>query len=141
LCGVAEGIAALWTGVGPNVVRAALMTTGQVATYEQAKQLALSNNLMADGPGLHFVCSFVAGFVATAVTQPVDVVKTRVMNASKGESTSAIKCIANIIRYEKPSTFFKGFWPAFTRLGPMTVLTFVFKEQLIALFASFGGKK
>jgi len=130
-------VTALWTGVGPNIVRAALMTAGQVATYEQAKQFALSNKLMSDGPPLHFVSSFVAGFVATLVTQPVDVIKTRVMNASKGETTSALQCVMSIVRQERLSTFFKGFWPAFTRLGPQTILTFVFKEQLINFFSLF----
>lgn len=33
----------------------------------------------------HFVASFVAGFVATAVCSPVDNVKTRLMNANPGQ--------------------------------------------------------
>ena len=63
------------------------------------------------------------------MTQPVDVLKTRAMNAKPGEVTSILKLISNTGK-EGPLAFFKGYIPAFVRLAPHTILTFVFLEQL-----------
>lgn len=63
------------------------------------------------------------------MTQPLDVIKTRSMNAKPGE----FKSILDIIFYTAklgPLGFFKGYIPAFVRLGPHTILTFIFLEQL-----------
>lgn len=141
----ADGVPSLWRGVGPNLVRGALMTAGQVATYEQVKELAVDWGMPDDlknrfWPSLwtHFCCSNAAGLVATVVCSPVDVVKTRVMNAQRGEFRSAAHCFAQILRNEGPSAFFKGFLPSYTRLGPHSVLTFVFLEQFKQVYDVYG---
>lgn len=69
------------------------------------------------------------GAIATTLTQPLDVIKTRAMNAKPGE----FKGMLDLIRYTAklgPLGFFKGYVPAFVRLAPHTILTFVFLEQL-----------
>lgn len=63
------------------------------------------------------------------MTQPVDVLKTRAMNAKPGEVKSIISLIKNTAK-ESPLAFFKGYIPAFVRLAPHTILTFVFLEQI-----------
>lgn len=72
---------------------------------------------------------FFQGGIATTMTQPVDVLKTRAMNAKPGEITSIFTLIKNTGK-ESPLAFFKGYIPAFARLAPHTILTFVFLEQL-----------
>ena len=137
-----DGIASLWLGVGPNLLRAALMTAGQIATYEQVKEIAVTrfhmpvdlNSNYWGAVGTQFACSNVAGLVATAVCSPVDVIKTRVMNAKPGQFSSAFHCFALILKNEGPLAFFKGFVPSWTRLGPHTVLTFLFLEQFKGLY-------
>lgn len=69
------------------------------------------------------------GAIATTLTQPVDVLKTRAMNAKPGEVKSILILIKGTAK-EGPLAFFKGYIPAFARLAPHTVLTFVFLEQL-----------
>ena len=76
-----------------------------------------------------FVLSF-QGTVATAITQPLDVLKTRAMNAKPGEFKGPLHLIAVTARQGFPFAFFKGFVPAFVRLGPHTIITFVLLEQL-----------
>ena len=69
------------------------------------------------------------GAIATTMTQPLDVLKTRAMNAKPGEFSGAL----DLVRYTGrtgPMAFYKGYIPAFVRLGPQTILTFVFFEQL-----------
>lgn len=59
----------------------------------------------------------------------MDVLKTRAMNAKPGEVKSIVSLVANTAK-EGPLAFFKGYIPAFARLAPHTILTFVFLEQL-----------
>jgi dicarboxylate transporter 10 len=77
----------------------------------------------------HFSSSLLAGLIATVITMPFDVLKTRLMNAKPGEYSGIIDCARGVLKVG-PSGFFKGFVPAFVRLGPHTVLTFIFLEQL-----------
>lgn len=69
------------------------------------------------------------GAVATTLCQPVDVLKTRAMNAKPGEVKSILSLVTSTAK-EGPLAFFKGYIPAFVRLAPHTILTFVFLEQL-----------
>jgi len=71
-----EGIPALWKGVWPNSFRAMLMTAGQLASYDTFKGMLLRNTNMKDNLTTHFTASIMAGFVATSIASPVDVVKT-----------------------------------------------------------------
>ena len=63
------------------------------------------------------------------MTQPLDVCKTRAMNAKPGEFRGPIHLITFTAK-QGPLAFYKGYVPAFVRLGPHTVLTFIFFEQL-----------
>ncbi len=58
----------------------------------------------------------IAGGVATLLTMPLDVMKTRMMNAPPGKYNSLMDCFKDIVTVG-PSGFFKGFMPAFIRLG------------------------
>ena len=84
---------------------------------------------------------YLQGTIATMLTQPLEVLKTRAMNAKPGEFKGPMDLIKFTAR-QGPQAFFKGFIPAFVRLGPHTILTFVFKEQLRLNFGFFpGGNK
>ena len=121
------------------------MTIGQLCFYDQVKGLLLSTPYFTDNLATHFTSSLCAvlthtyfifmkldifqGAIATTMTQPLDVLKTRAMNAKPGEFSGAL----DLIRYTGrtgPMAFYKGYIPAFVRLGPQTILTFVFFEQL-----------
>jgi len=124
-----EGTAQLFNGVAMATMRAVLITNGQIAFYDQIKNSLLKTGYFSDTISTHFLASFCAGGIATAMTQPADVMKTRMMNAKKGEYRGVIHCIAVTFK-QGPLSFFKGFTPAFVRLGPQTILTWLFKEQL-----------
>ncbi|KAG0735881.1 hypothetical protein G6F16_006873 [Rhizopus arrhizus] len=125
-----EGYSALFRGIGPNVNRAILMTSSQCVSYDVFKASLLNYTLMKDGLTLHFISSVLAGLVATTVCSPVDVIKTRIMSASTNDrkmpSTAIMK---QMFKAEGISSFFKGWTPAFIRLGPQTIITFVVLEQ------------
>lgn len=78
--------------------------------------------------------------MATLMTQPLDVMKTRLMNAKPGQYSSLLS-VALEIGKVGPMGFFKGFTPAFMRIGPHTILTFLLMEQLRLHFGYFPEVK
>ncbi|ELW68202.1 mitochondrial dicarboxylate carrier [Tupaia chinensis] len=123
-----EGLKKLFSGATMASSRGALVTVGQLSCYDQAKQLVLGTGYLSDGVVTHFVASFVAGGCATFLCQPLDVLKTRLMNAG-GEYRGVLHCALETAKLG-PLAFYKGLFPAGIRLVPHTVLTFVFLEQL-----------
>lgn len=128
-----EGVSTWMKGVTMTSSRALLMTVAQVACYDQAKQLLLASGYFKDNVIAHFTASFIAGTIATGITQPVDVMKTRLMEAKPGQYKSVVHCILFTARLG-PMGFYKGFIPAWVRLAPHTIITWIFLEQLRLLF-------
>ena len=137
-----EGVASLWRGSSLTVNRAMLVTASQLASYDELKEMILEKGLMRDGLGTHVTASFAAGFVAAVTSNPVDVIKTRVMNM-KVEPGAAppysgpLDCAVKTVRAEGPMALYKGFIPTITRQGPFTVVLFVTLEQVRKLLKDF----
>ncbi|KAF2200512.1 mitochondrial carrier [Delitschia confertaspora ATCC 74209] len=123
-----EGVKSLWRGVWPNSTRAVLMTASQLATYDGFKRTLLNYTPLQDGLTTHFTASVMAGFVATTVCSPADVIKTRVMSATD-HSKSIGTLLKEIYAKEGLTWAFRGWVPSFIRLGPHTILTFLFLEE------------
>ncbi|KAH7398890.1 mitochondrial carrier domain-containing protein [Phaeosphaeria sp. MPI-PUGE-AT-0046c] len=130
-----EGVGSLWKGVWPNSSRAVLMTVGQLATYDGFKRTLLQYTPLKDGLSTHFTASFLAGFVATTICSPVDVIKTRVM--SSNEHHNIMRLVTDITKTEGIRWMFKGWVPSFIRVGPHTILTFLFLEQHKKMYRQF----
>ncbi|KAG4211905.1 hypothetical protein ERO13_A02G131001v2, partial [Gossypium hirsutum] len=135
-----EGVTSLWRGSSMTVNRAMLVTASQLASYDQIKETILAKGWMKDGICTHVVASFSAGFVAAVVSNPVDVIKTRVMNmkvvlGQRPRYTGALDCAMKTVKAEGPMALYKGFIPTISRQGPFTVVLFVTLEQ------ELGGKR
>ena len=63
---------------------------------------------------------------------PADVIKTILMKAKPNEYTGVLDCSIKILKSDKLALF-RGFWPRYMRLGPLTILTLVFYERLKSL--------
>lgn len=126
-------------GVGANSMRAGLMTASQLASYDSFKRyLVETRNWGHEELTTHFAASLWAGFVATTVCSPVDVVKTRIMSASsKGEGIMPL--LTGIYQKEGLTWMFRGWVPSFVRLGPHTIATFLILEQHKRLWRQFKG--
>lgn len=72
-----EGVSSLARGVGPNVIRAVLMNSSQLASYDFFKAELLKTSFFDDNIYCHTTASFAAGTVATTVCSPADVLKVR----------------------------------------------------------------
>ncbi|XVF17336.1 hypothetical protein REPUB_Repub10bG0111900 [Reevesia pubescens] len=137
-----EGVTSLWRGSSLTVNRAMLVTASQLASYDQIKEMILENGLMKDGLGTHVTASFSAGFVAAVASNPIDVIKTRVMNmkvepGQKPPYAGALDCAIKTVKAEGPMALYKGFIPTISRQGPFTVVLFVTLEQVRKLLKDF----
>ena len=137
-----EGVTSLWRGSSMTINRAMLVTASQLATYDSVKETILEKGLMRDGLGTHVTSSFAAGFVASVASNPVDVIKTRVMNMKVVAGTAppykgAVDCALKTVRAEGIMALYKGFWPTVSRQAPFTVILFVTLEQVKKVFKDF----
>lgn len=136
-----EGITSLWRGSSLTINRAMIVTASQLATYDQAKEAILGwRGKETDGLGTQTAASFTAGLVAAATSNPVDVVKTRVMNmkvecGKPAPYAGAIDCLVKTVSKEGVRALYKGFIPTVTRQGPFTVVLLVTLEQVKKVFA------
>jgi len=137
--------------------RAMVVNAAQLASYSQAKQFLLIigfldeekqfQNFFSDGILCHFMASMFSGFVTTVASMPVDIAKTRIQNmkssfnmeTGQAEYKGAVDVIAKVIKNEGFFSLWKGFTPYYFRLGPHTVLTFIFLEQLNKAYRSFAA--
>ncbi|THG12448.1 hypothetical protein TEA_027472 [Camellia sinensis var. sinensis] len=97
-----EGLAGLWTGIGPNIARNAIINAAELASYDQVKETILKIPGFTDTVFTHLLAGLGAGFFAVCIGSPVDV---------------------------GPFAFYKGFLPNFGRLGIWNVIMFLTLEQ------------
>lgn len=131
-----EGPASLFRGVSANASRAVLMTASQLASYDLFKQFYMGMG-MGDNIYTHFSSSLSAGFVATTVCSPVDVIKTRIMSGAGKQSVMEIFRTAT--QKEGYLWMFRGWVPSFIRLGPHTIFTMIFFEQHKKMYRQLKG--
>ncbi|KAF3330037.1 mitochondrial uncoupling protein 1 [Carex littledalei] len=128
-----EGVRALWTGLGPNVMRNAIINAAELASYDQVKQTILKIPGFKDDVITHLFSGLGAGFFAVCIGSPVDVVKSRMMGDSAYKST--LDCFVKTLKNDGPLAFYKGFLPNFARLGSWNVIMFLTLEQVQKAFA------
>lgn len=137
-----EGLLALWRGTIPTMGRAMVVNAAQLASYSQTKEVLLNTGYFEENIKLHFVSSMISGLVTTAASMPVDIAKTRIQNMKivdgKPEFKGAVDVIVRVCRNEGLFSLWKGFFPYYARLGPHTVLTFIFLEQMNSMYKSYS---
>ncbi|CAE7039457.1 PUMP1 [Symbiodinium natans] len=127
-------------GVSASAPRGAAIAIGEVTTYDQTKTTLRRHwpgieSAARDGRrepfSLHVVTSLITGVVATTVAAPFDTLKSCVM-ADDGTRfpRGFLDALLSIVRSEGPASLFRGWWPAYCRLGPHAILTFPLLEQV-----------
>lgn len=128
-----EGLTTLWRGATPTIARAMVVNAAQLASYSQAKQIILGTGYIQDGIFCHFVASMISGLITTIASMPVDIAKTRLQSMKYTDGVPEYKgagdVLSKVIKKEGFFALWKGFTPYYFRLGPHTVLTFIFLEQ------------
>lgn len=117
-----HGLVGLYRGVGPNMLRASIITTCHVGTYDSAKQYIIRNaNIPQDSVLLWTMCGFMSALVTTTVSAPVDLVRNKIMVSNS--PTSAFTMSRTIYRTDGVRGLFRGWLPSFYRFGPHFTLS------------------
>jgi hypothetical protein len=125
-----EGFNGLYRGVGANVGRASTLAAAEMASYDSIKPWMKQKYSFQDGLPLHAATAVCSGFIAAFVANPFDVCKSRVMKDDVGQYRGLVDCFKQTFQKEGVFSFWKGFIPAWARVGPRVVICFVVIEQM-----------
>ena len=141
-----EGVVGLYRGATAAMLRVGVGSGVQLSTYDSSKRLVVSlseGRLTEKSVMTHFTASLVSGVFITLAMNPFDVMSTRMYNQPVKDGkglmySNVLDCARKIMIQEGPLGFYKGVLPHYLRLGPHTILTFVFWEQLKQAATKFG---
>jgi len=130
-----EGLFSMWRGVSPTVIRGMILNAAQLGGYTSFKNKILQTGYFEDNIWAHSAASMMSGLFCSVASLPVDITKTRLqtMKVEPGKVppyTGFLDCLIKVIKLEGIGALWKGFTPYYLRLGPQTILTFIFLEQL-----------
>eukprot|EP00939_MAST-03C_sp_MAST-3C-sp1_P002913 g2913.t1 len=137
-----EGVLAFWKGSFANVQRSFVVNASELATYDASKNFIV-NDLGWDSSSIvtQALCALNAGFVAALTSTPVDLAKTRLMNAGDGNKTyrGIFDCMRQTAAKEGLGALYKGFFPNWFRMAPWTLAFFLTFEKVRPTLAEFDA--
>ncbi|XP_053980438.1 mitochondrial glycine transporter-like isoform X1 [Hylaeus volcanicus] len=126
-----EGVRGLSSGLVPTLLRDAPFSGLYLMFYTQLKNIVAETDLPGDKSSapVHFSCGILAGIFASIVTQPADVIKTK-MQLYPNEFTGVRSAIFRV--YEKYGMFgyFKGIVPRMLRRTLVTAMAWTVYEEV-----------
>ena len=131
------GMREYFKGIKPMALRASVFNAGRLPVYSETKKYInetipqLQNSVYN-----HAISSFVGAFVGVVISNPIDVVKTRIQ--SNRQETIISQLVKDIMHTEGPSGFYRGFVQNFLKSGPHSIISFILIEQ-IGMY--MGGEK
>ena len=122
-----ESFSGLYKGASPNVGRAGICACVELSAYDEVKTKLMKSPSWKYGDTLptHIAASVIAGFLSTVASQPVDLVKSRMMH--QGDNllySSPLSCLRVTYRNEGLRGMYAGFWPSYMRIAPHTLYVF-----------------
>ncbi|CAK1547331.1 unnamed protein product [Leptosia nina] len=127
----AEGIRGLSCGLGPTLARDAPFSGLYLMFYTQTKQAAPKEWLQSPtaASGIHFTCGIVAGIAASLVTNPADVLKTK-MQLYPDKFPNAFSAAMYVHQTYGFLGFFKGAVPRMVRRSLMAAMAWTVFEEI-----------
>lgn len=126
-----EGPTTLFQGSTMVISRSIMVSIAQLAMYDQYKHLLTTRTgMLPDRMNTHIVSSCFTSITCTILTQPLDVLKTLMMNQNRCSRKTIQNSIRDLYKQSGLLGFYKGFVPASLRIGPHTILVFIIYEQL-----------
>ncbi|XP_070799011.1 kidney mitochondrial carrier protein 1 isoform X2 [Pituophis catenifer annectens] len=131
-----EGTRGLWKGVSLTAQRAAVVVGVELPIYDLTKKHIILSGVMGDTVYTHFLASFTCGLAGALASNPIDVVRTRMMNQTSLRTgpqhgyKGTLDCLLQTWKNEGFFALYKGFWPNWLRLGPWNIIFFLTYEQL-----------
>ncbi|KAM0787225.1 Mitochondrial GTP/GDP carrier protein 1 [Microbotryomycetes sp. NB124-2] len=85
----------------------------------------------------NFIASIAGSVASIAISQPLDVIKTRIQNQNFESKASGTTVIRELLKHEGPGAFFKGLTPKVLVVGPKLIFSFTLAQTLIPWFSKF----
>jgi len=127
------GFKGYFKGVGPNVGRNAFMNAAELTAMDTTRQFCQNKLGFSDHPAYYLLYGTAAGVVGAIVAQPVDLVKTRVMNNPE-TYPSAFACVKISIQRDGILSFYNGIRPFMVRACSFNMFMFLFYGYLRKAF-------
>ncbi|CAG7944574.1 unnamed protein product [Penicillium nalgiovense] len=130
-----EGLASLWAGATPTVVRAMALNMGQLTFFAEAKQ-QLKQHTSLSTQNQTFAASGIAGFFASFLSLPFDFIKTRLQKQQKDPKTGSlpykglVDCARKVAKEEGWLRFYRGFGTYYVRIAPHAMVTLIVADYL-----------
>uniref|UniRef100_A0A8B9EE66 Solute carrier family 25 member 30 n=1 Tax=Anser cygnoides TaxID=8845 RepID=A0A8B9EE66_ANSCY len=118
----------LFHGVSLTAQRAAIVVGVELPVYDLTKKHLIMSGYMGDTVYTHFLSSFTCGLAGALASNPVDVVRTRMMNERSQQNGAhsnykgTLDCLLQTWKNEGFFALYKGFWPNWLRLGPWNII-------------------
>ncbi|KAK8728650.1 hypothetical protein OTU49_009075 [Cherax quadricarinatus] len=129
-----EGARGLTCGLVPTLLRDAPFSGLYLMFYTQTKKQVPQRYMEGNmAPPVHFTCGVLAGIMASTVTQPFDVVKTK-MQLYPHKFTSFYQAVWYVNRKYGPQGYFKGLVPRMLRRTLMAAMAWTVYEQITKNF-------
>ena len=134
-----DGFFGLFYGVTGALPRVVIGSATQLTTYDKLKEFAIKTLDLHNSFPAHLFASFIWSLFTVTVMNPFDVISTRIYQ-SDGRQTvyyGVLDCFKKTISAEGWRALQKGWSALYIRLGPHTILTFVFLEKIRTWFLKF----
>lgn len=132
-----RGLLGMWKGWLPNVQRGALVNLGDIVTYDTSKRFFMVHYNTGDSILTHGLASICSGFIASVMSTPADVIKTRIMG-NPDLYRGSMDCFMKAVQNEGFMSLYKGFIPTWTRLAPWITIFWLSAEQFRTLLGMEG---
>ncbi|XP_053086494.1 solute carrier family 25 member 35 [Pangasianodon hypophthalmus] len=138
-----HGILGLWRGSSAAVPRVSVGSASQLSTFSIAKELINDLQIFSADSWLVSLCAgMISSVVVVLFMTPFDVISTRLYNQpvdhlGKGQLYRGfMDCFSKTLRKEGVFGLYKGLGASYFRLGPHTILSLLFWNQLRTLYYS-----
>jgi len=122
-----EGLAGWFTGFLPTLARNMPMVVIVFTSFARLKALYKTRTGREVSSGESMLLGALAGGVAVGLTQPIDVIKTRLMTqalSSQTPYTGPVDCMLRIAAEEGLHTFYAGLVPRLVYIAPFSAIQF-----------------
>jgi hypothetical protein len=116
-------------------MRGGVITGVEFSLYETIKLNLLKMSWVEDNIFLHFSASFITVLFSSLLSNPFDVMKSRILDQPKNNPIyrSSTDCFFKTIKNEGVLALWKGVVPFYFRNAPLVVIIFVVFEQLVKI--------
>mmetsp|Transcript_14841 Transcript_14841/g.28743 ORF Transcript_14841/g.28743 Transcript_14841/m.28743 type:complete len:289 (+) Transcript_14841:286-1152(+) len=130
-----RGITGFWRGLSANALRACVLNGTKLAVFDASKGFVVEKTgLPRKDPRTVFLASAFAGVAMTIAVAPIDMIRTKLMNASASEYNGFVDCVLKTVRSDGPFSLYRGSFMMWARFGPQATGQLVVFEALRSVF-------